>query len=176
MQANIPNALEALRTGQVMRYHAQPDVPCQSNAEHMWGVAILMLKFYGTEMVDGLQLAAAITHDCGEAGIGDIPSPTKCKVPQIRELVKELEHEAMRRLGLDYESYLRHDQKTRLKICDVLEGLHYTAKHYHKTGGVEGGPTLQAWIDLANKLPLTDEQNDFVHECVRERGFMKVHL
>lgn len=167
-------AMMALRTGKVMRYHAQPDVPCQSNAEHMWGVAVLMLKFYPD--CDKDMLAAALTHDCGEADVGDIPSPTKNKVPQIRKLIKELEHEALDKLGLNYEGGLIQHEVTALKICDVLEGLHYTAKHYHKTGGVEGGPTLQAWIDLANKLPLTDEQNDFVHECVRERGFMKVHL
>ena len=168
-------AIMALRTGKVMRYHAQPDVPCQSNAEHMWGVAMLMLKFYGAEASREM-IAAALTHDCGEADVGDIPSPTKCKVPQIRELVKQLEHEALERLELNYESVLHPEEKIALKICDVLEGLHYTAKHYHKTGGVEGGTTLQAWIDLANKLPLTDEQNDFVHECVRERGFVQVHL
>lgn len=167
-------AMMALRTGKVMRYHAQPDVPCQSNAEHMWGVAVLMLKFYPD--CDKDMLAAALTHDCGEADVGDIPSPTKNKVPQIRKLIKELEHEALDKLGLNYEGSLIQHEVTALKICDVLEGLHYTAKHYHKTGGVEGGTTLQAWIDLANKLPLTDEQNDFVHECVRERGFVQVHL
>lgn len=168
-------AMMALRTGKVMRYHAQPDVPCQSNAEHMWGVAVLMLKFYGAE-VSMEMLAAALTHDCGEADVGDIPSPTKHKVPQIRELVKQLEHEALNAIGLNYEPDLHPEERIALKICDVLEGLHYTAKHYHKTGGVEGGPTLQAWIDLANKLPLTKEQNEFVYECVRERGFVQVNL
>lgn len=168
-------AMMALRTGKVMRYHAQPDVPCQSNAEHMWGVAMLMLKFYGAEASREM-IAAALTHDCGEADVGDIPSPTKCKVPQMRELVKQLEHEALERLGLNYESALHPEEKIALKICDVLEGLHYTAKHYHMTGGVEGGPTLQAWIDLTKDLPLNKEQQEFVYDCVRNHGFVKVHL
>lgn len=159
-------AIDALRTGQVMRYHAQPDVPCQSNAEHMWGVAILMLKFYGTEMTGEL-LAAALTHDCGEADVGDIPSPTKYRVPQMRSLIKELEHEALDNLGLNYEGQLSPIEQQRLKICDVLEGLHYTAKHYHSTAGAQGAECLQNWVDLANKLPLNRAQRDFMHCCVQ---------
>ena len=175
MKDDLVNAIGALRTGQVMRYHAQPDVPCQSNAEHMWGVAMLMLKFYGAEASREM-IAAALTHDCGEADIGDIPSPTKCKVPQIRELVKQLEHEALERLELNYESVLRPEEKTALKICDVLEGLHYTAKHYHRTNGTEGGPTLQAWVELARGLPLTKAQRDFMYCCIQAPELRKVGL
>lgn len=175
MRDDIVNAIGALRTGQVMRYHAQPDVPCQSNAEHMWGVAMLMLKFYGAEASREM-IAAALTHDCGEADVGDIPSPTKCKVPQIRELVKQLEHEALERLELNYESVLHPEEKIALKICDVLEGLHYTAKHYHRTGGVEGGQTLQAWVELAKGLPLTREQRDFMYCCIQAPELRRIDL
>ena len=171
---DIVNATGALRTGQVMRYHAQPDVPCQSNAEHMWGVAMLMLKFY--PHCDKQMLAAALTHDCGEADVGDIPSPTKGKIPQIRKLIKELEHQALEELDLNYEAKLTPKRVTALKICDVLEGLHYTAKHYHKTCGTEGGPTLQAWIKLAKSLPLTREQLDFMYCCVKTPGLVRIDL
>lgn len=157
--------MNALRSGMVMRYHAQPDIPCQSNAEHMWGVAVLMLKFYGVE-ISIEALAAALTHDCGEADVGDIPSPTKCKIPEIRELIKRLEHESLNELGFNFEADLHQSEKHALKICDVLEGLHYTAKHYHATGGAQGGQCLRNWVDLAKTLPLTRPQRDFIHVCL----------
>lgn len=154
--------VKALRSGGTVRYHAQPEIPSQTVAEHMWGVAMLVMMFYPT--CSALLLKAAISHDCGEVGIGDIPSPTKRRMPELREAVKQMEDENMIDMGLDFEAHLSETERTALKICDVLEGLWYTAKHYHRTG--EGFSTLRNWAELAQDLPLNIHQTVFVNSCL----------
>ncbi|QWY14079.1 HD domain-containing protein [Aeromonas phage pAh6.2TG] len=155
----------ALRSGKVRRYHAQPDIPAQSTAEHMWGVAMLVMMFYPTASVTLLK--AALSHDCGEVGLGDMPSPTKQAAPGMREILKDMEHDNMSSLGLEpWEEHLSPTEKTALKICDVLEGLQYTARHVHATG--YGEDTLRNWINLALKLPLNSQQYTFLQACVNK--------
>ncbi|MGI4214935.1 HD domain-containing protein, partial [Klebsiella pneumoniae] len=120
------NIQAALRSGGVQRYHAQPDIPPQSTAEHMWGVAMLVMMFYPTASVTLLK--AALSHDCGEVGLGDMPSPTKQAAPGVRQILKDMELDNMSSLGLEpWEEHLSETEKAALKICDVLEGLQYTA-------------------------------------------------
>jgi 5'-deoxynucleotidase YfbR-like HD superfamily hydrolase len=154
---------KALRSGGVQRYHAQPDIPTQSTAEHMWGVAMLMMMFY--PHCSKNLILAALTHDCGEVGVGDIPSPTKAAHPDIRDTVKGMEFACMEDMHVEpWEEHLSVNHKVMLKICDVLEGLQYTAKHVHMTGmGVE---TLNNWIELAQNLPLNTAQQVFVKLCL----------
>ena len=154
------NIQAALRSGGVQRYHAQPDIPPQSTAEHMWGVAMLVMMFYPTASLTLLK--AALSHDCGEVGLGDMPSPTKQAAPGVRDILKDMEHDNMSSLGLEpWEEHLSPTEKTALKICDVLEGLQYTAKHVLSTG--QGFETLNNWIALAQGLPLNSQQKAFVN-------------
>lgn len=153
--------LATLRSGGVERYHAQPDVPAQSTAEHMWGVAILMLKFYGRDLSTKL-LAAALTHDCGEVGIGDVPSPTKRASPEVKETFDRLEEEMLIKLGVNWVGTLSEEETLALKICDVLEGLHYVTRKLH----VPNMRVAKAWAEYAATLPLNVAQKKFVLACL----------
>ncbi|ARM70555.1 hypothetical protein HOR75_gp29 [Shewanella phage SppYZU05] len=155
------DVLAALRSGGVERYHAQPDVPAQSTAEHMWGVAILMMKFYGRDLSTKL-LAAALTHDCGEVGIGDVPSPTKRASPEVKETFDRLEEEMLIQLGVNWVGTLSEEETIALKICDVLEGLHYVTRKLH----VPNMRVAKAWAEYAATLPLNVAQKKFVLACL----------
>ena len=155
------DVLATLRSGGVERYHAQPDVPAQSTAEHMWGVAILMLKFYGRDLSTKL-LAAALTHDCGEVGIGDVPSPTKRASPEVKETFDRLEKEMLIKLGVNWVGTLSEEETLALKICDVLEGLHYVTRKLR----VPNMRVAKAWAEYAATLPLNVAQKKFVLACL----------
>ncbi|AHJ10538.1 hypothetical protein Spp001_30 [Shewanella phage Spp001] len=155
------DVLATLRSGGVERYHAQPDVPAQSTAEHMWGVAILMLKFYGRDLSTKL-LAAALTHDCGEVGIGDVPSPTKRASPEVKATFDRLEEEMLIKLGVNWVGTLSEEETIALKICDVLEGLHYVTRKLR----VPNMRVAKAWAEYAATLPLNVAQKKFVLACL----------
>lgn len=155
------DVLATLRSGGVERYHAQPDVPAQSTAEHMWGVAILMLKFYGRDLSTKL-LAAALTHDCGEVGIGDVPSPTKRASPEVKATFDRLEEEMLIKLGVNWVGTLSEEETLALKICDVLEGLHYVTRKLR----VPNMRVAKAWAEYAATLPLNVAQKKFVLACL----------
>lgn len=164
--ASPEQIMAALRSGGVQRYHAQPDIPAQSTAEHMWGVAMLMMMFY--PRANKSCILAALTHDCGEVGVGDIPSPTKGAAPEIRETIKGMEFHNMESMGVEpWEEHLPVNMKAMLKICDVLEGLQYTAKHVFSTG--RGTETLNNWIELAQALPLNHQQRAFVQAVLHRK-------
>lgn len=164
------DVLATLRSGGVERYHAQPDVPAQSTAEHMWGVAILMLKFYGRDLSMKL-LAAALTHDCGEVGIGDVPSPTKRASPEVKETFDRLEEEMLIKLGVNWVGTLSEEETIALKICDVLEGLHYVTRKLR----VPNMRVAKAWAEYAATLPLNVAQKKFVLACLNNEEVVLIN-
>lgn len=135
-----------LRTGATIRYHAQPEIPVQTVAEHAWGVAALLVRWFKEDLTVNM-LAAAIVHDSGECDVGDIPSPTKKKFPELRKELAKLEHAKMAKLGLaDYEGQLSHHEYALLKLCDMLEGYFYTGKAVLRYN--EGMTTLLCWHEM----------------------------
>ena len=135
-----------LRTGATIRYHAQPEIPVQTVAEHAWGVAALLVRWFKEDLTVNL-LAAAVVHDSGECDVGDIPSPTKKKFPELRKELAKLEHAKMAKLGLaDYEGQLSCHEYALLKLCDMLEGYFYTGKAVLRYN--EGLFTLLCWYEM----------------------------
>lgn len=135
-----------LRTGATIRYHAQPEIPVQTVAEHAWGVAALLVRWFKEDLTVNL-LAAAVVHDSGECDVGDIPSPTKKKFPELRKELAKLEHARMAKLGLaDYEGQLSRHEYALLKLCDMLEGYFYTGKAVLRYN--EGMFTLLCWHEM----------------------------
>ena len=68
----IHNARKLLRSGLVLRWHQNPDMSgCrETNAEHQWSVAMLVLTMEPEASRD--LLIAALTHDAGEIDVGDL--------------------------------------------------------------------------------------------------------
>lgn len=149
-----------------MRYHAQPDIACQSVAEHSWGVAMLMMMFYPNATAN--MMKAAIAHDCGEAHVGDVPSPTKNARPEIREMFHALEAQKMLEMGFDYEVSLSPTELAALKLCDVLEGLWYTARQVRRTR--EGMECLINWWEYLHTLKPSARQLKFAADMLQYAG------
>ena len=154
----MSNITEILNSGGVMRYHAQPDIQCQSTAEHMWGVAVLLIKFYPDATAN--MIKAALVHDCGEVEVGDIPAPTKRAHPDLKKIIQSLEHHQLNTWELNFEIGLSAEELKKIKICDVLEGLWYTARQVQRTN--MGHEVLIKWVEYARSLNLNQMQRSFI--------------
>jgi putative hydrolases of HD superfamily len=86
------------RTGWLMRGVR----PCESIAEHSFGVALLAMLLVDAVRAEGAAvdgervLRMALVHDAAEARTGDVPMPSK--TPRMTEALHELEAELVREL------------------------------------------------------------------------------
>ncbi len=78
--------------GCVERYHTWPHLRKQTNAEHSWQVARLVLAIW-PECRREL-LVHALVHDIGEIGTGDIPFPVKRDNPEVKKATDMVERRA----------------------------------------------------------------------------------
>jgi hypothetical protein len=125
------NTYEIWRSGLVRRWHANPDMAHtgQTNAQHQWGCAVLALALFPD---DPLTLRAALLHDVGEVGVGDLASPAKKANPALLQLLNVAEADNMARLGVELVQDARIRQ--RLHLVDRLEAwlwVQHTASTHH---------------------------------------------
>src|SRR5579859_4495261 len=108
--------------GQVQRYHAWPVLQVQSNAEHQWQVARIVLAIYPTAPT--VLIRAALFHDNGEQSTGDLPFPTKSKDPALKVIIDNMEDLALHeqaKWGLPGCTGLTTHEKNVLKFADLME-------------------------------------------------------
>jgi hypothetical protein len=113
------------KSGSISRWHANPDVPAQSLADHQCRVAQIILFFWPKATRD--MLYAALHHDCGELITGDVPSPTKDANPALRAALSQAEADA--RLSMGITSFVADFPM--LRFADRLEAYTYVALHCH---------------------------------------------
>jgi 5'-deoxynucleotidase YfbR-like HD superfamily hydrolase len=112
--------MQAIRqAGGVMRYHTEPFIPPQSNAQHSWNVAMLARQLWPNEPH---LLLAALLHDTGEVR-GDLPAPSKWRNAMLKEASNIIEHEARQEIGT--QLFLTADEQFKLKFVDYLEACWY---------------------------------------------------
>jgi len=115
--------------------------PCESIAEHSFGVALVTMLLVDATRAEGAQvdgeraLRMALVHDAPEACTGDIPMPQK--TPQLSAALEELELSLARRLLPAEQAELWHQAdecrtlearlvKAADKIQMMLKALVYT--------------------------------------------------
>jgi 5'-deoxynucleotidase YfbR-like HD superfamily hydrolase len=108
----LQRILQARAGGAVQRCHIVRHSGSYSNAEHSWGVAMLLLQLF-PDRTD--LLPAALSHDVPETLWGD--TPTTVKPPGANRL----EDETNRQLQLPAEGDLSPEDHRILKGCDKLE-------------------------------------------------------
>lgn len=116
--------------GMVERYHTWPTLTRQSDAEHSWQVARILLSIAPG---DHRLLVHALLHDCGEIVVGDLPFPVKSRNPALREAIDGMESYHVRNMlalwAPELSPYMESDlddrQKTLLKIADLLDMLEF---------------------------------------------------
>lgn len=109
------------RSGSVTRWHANPEVPAQTLADHQGRVAQIIF-FFWPKASPGL-IYAALHHDCGELLVGDVPSPAKDQNPNLRLALDEAEKKARAKMGVN--NFTGND--ARLKFADRLDAYTYVA-------------------------------------------------
>lgn len=124
------NTLRGLRSaGCVRRYHTEPGIE-QTNAEHHWGVATLLLFIEPTCSRDAL--VYALRHDVAEYATGDMPAPTKWRYPDLKKMLDFIEVEELHRLGLEMPTLTEYE-KALVKFCDSAE-LVLTCDEWQRRG------------------------------------------
>jgi hypothetical protein len=112
--------MQAIRqAGGVARYHTEPLIPPQTNAQHSWNVAMLARALWSDDTTLTL---AALLHDTGEVR-GDLPAPSKWISPAMKAASNDVEHDA--RVALGTQLTLTDEQQYRLKLVDYLEACWY---------------------------------------------------
>lgn len=121
----MTNVRTAHATGQTVRYHTDPVMARlhQTDADHSWGVAMIILKLHPNPSRN--LLAQAIAHDCGEKWAGDLSHPFKRVFPEIRGLHATAEEELAHRHGIPNFKLTPEEQEW-LWFADRLEALLYS--------------------------------------------------
>ena len=108
--------------GAVQRYHVLRTVQRQTNAEHQWGVAMIVEELTGGNASKEL-IMAAMLHDVAEAVTGDTPYTAKQRSPELSAGLHKLEKAVEEDAGINFA--LTHDENATLKMADMLELMWY---------------------------------------------------
>lgn len=124
----MSKTLRAWRASFTRRWHTNPDL-CDTldyDCAHQGRVALLVLSLFPDASRN--LLAHAITHDQGEAGIGDISYDAKRRVPTLAEIAAEEEAREIKEQGFAL-SALGDKEKRILKLCDHLDAWLWMMRH-----------------------------------------------
>jgi hypothetical protein len=115
----IGNIVQTRAGGAVQRCHGIRHNGSYSNAEHTWGVMVLLWHIYPDQFA---ALAPyALSHDVPEFIFGDVPAPSMRYVPGLRASLGKLEDRLNRLYGNKAEGALDEASHQILKSCDRLD-------------------------------------------------------
>jgi 5'-deoxynucleotidase YfbR-like HD superfamily hydrolase len=132
--------------GKVKRCHTLQTIKTQTVAEHSWGVALLVHKFFPS--CNKAVILAALTHDISEVITGDVPADVKWKSEGLKNILDDLESEVNKTLEIDF--FLAEESKIALKLCDSLELLLFCAEELFM-GNRNMLPVANRLMDHMNK-------------------------
>lgn len=124
MNERLKQVLFLRRGGQVRRFHAEPFWVGDrtTDGQHSFNVALLchlIIKDAAIGVWAAYRiLLGALVHDLGEQAIGDVPAPTKRRLPNLGELDAQ-EKYVRGKLGIDVD--LTTTEKEVVDIADFLE-------------------------------------------------------
>lgn len=109
------------------RWHTNPDMSHTTdfNCAHQGRVALLVLSMFPDASLELLR--AAVTHDQGESGVGDVAFPVKQRHPDFTKALDAMEADHMAARGLPPVD-LTGDDLRKLKLCDRLDAVLWMLK------------------------------------------------
>lgn len=110
---------EQYLSGKVRRWHTHHGLD-QTNADHSWGVSMVLLKIHPDPAPRLIR--AALMHDCAEYLTGDIPGYAKQNFTHLKREADEAEKLANRKLGIDRPP-LTQDEEHWLSLADAIEAI-----------------------------------------------------
>lgn len=124
----MSKTLRAWRASFTRRWHTSPDL-CDTldyDAGHQGRVALLVLSLFPE--ASRTLLCHAITHDQGEAAVGDISRPAKRNHPELQGMLDVLEGRERKEQGFDFPILADKEQRI-LKLCDLLDAWLWMQRH-----------------------------------------------
>lgn len=118
----VVNIVQSRAGGAVQRCHGIRHIGSYSNAEHTWGVLLLLWHIHPEHF--GAVAPFALSHDVPEFIFGDVPAPTMRYVPGLREQLGEYEDFLNASYGNMPEGSLQEldpEGFAALKDCDRLD-------------------------------------------------------
>lgn len=116
----IAKIVDFLRfSGLVKRYHTWPTIQQQNVAEHTWQVMRIYVQVFG--LPNSVVWFYMLHHDSPEVFTGDPPFPIKRDNPDLKFQYDRLEADFVRDHGLIRSEEISTDDRTRVKVCDLLE-------------------------------------------------------
>lgn len=106
--------------GHVKRFHGKSTNRQINNAEHSWGVAVILALIM--DKPSSNLLIYALVHDCPEYETGDIPSTTKRSYPKIKKLISAIEDEYFKAIDAPK---ITPEEYRMLKIADYIDMMQY---------------------------------------------------
>lgn len=163
-----------LRGGAVKRYHNAVTLTENTDAAHSWGVAMLVYYFSDGKPSVNL-LMAALTHDLAEQVVGDVPAPTKRRVPGLRDTLQTLESAELGRYGLEFE--LTEEERKLLNLADAMDGMIFCLKE-RTLGNRFVGTTFDLFSSYAHGIvyPTPSVEPPPVLSCARNWYWAVVRL
>jgi 5'-deoxynucleotidase YfbR-like HD superfamily hydrolase len=110
----------------LLRYHTVANQSeRQTVGAHSYAVSVLIDQLWpdSTKQL----IMAALYHDVPEIILGDIPATAKWAYPEIQQAFEKAEKKVFDDLGLIF--VLTPEEKSRLKMADMLELVLYTHRH-----------------------------------------------
>lgn len=150
---------QQFRSGQVARYHCNPEMSRfrQTNADHQWGVAIVIWELHPNPSRN--LLYAAMTHDGGEMRAGDISYPVKQANPEHAANHAALEMRERRKLGF-HDIKLTEEEGKYLHLADRLESFLYMRLHGEERQW--SSKHVRGLMELAHDLGLGSKVLDII--------------
>lgn len=105
--------------GRVKRYHTWPVHHQETVDEHSMGVLRIYRQIFGLMGVSVVKYI--MDHDLPEIVTGDAPYPVKRDNPDLSAALEPIELKARVDLGLPTDYSVTPQEKTRIKICDLLQ-------------------------------------------------------
>ena len=158
------NIDKIMKSADVIRFHSSVGMSKQDIANHSWGVAMLV-QYFNPNCSKNL-LLKALTHDCAELEIGDIPANVKWANKSIKEATDLLEEQLEDEWGINYD--ITEEEAKLLKICDSLEGMIFCLKRI-KMGEYGASLPFKAWGNfIGSNLELTELQSNLFENLLIE--------
>lgn len=150
--------LDIWEAGRTERYHAHPFMAKhgQTNADHSWGVVMLIIMLHPDPSVNLLKAAA--THDIAERWVGDMPGPFKHRHPDLSSAMHDMETQLLEQMGFKYDLDLYECHW--LRLADKLEAMIWM---HHHGGKADGDASWDIINELAKLLKVSDKVRSLTH-------------
>lgn len=138
-------------TARIQRVHTMPTHYRQSNGEHSFSVACIVMFIHPN--ATAALLRASLKHDMAEAFTGDVPSPAKWHFPAIEDALRDAERQVKHRFEIE-EQLSAHELNV-LKFADICELLMFSLEEA-QAGNLIMLNVVRNCIAAMNKRKLTD--------------------